>query len=311
VLSLSLLYRDVDRLPYLHALRRCAAAGGLQVDLVRHRQTGNEDWGEVLRRGEIDAIAENYWALQRYRAAGVRFVTVASAAHRWMELLLVRSGIDALRDLRGRKVAVRMTGPQASFPKVLLGRLGLLDAVELIVYSEKETGRWGHWKPVADSACDACFILPAYSDAPLAAGLSPIPYPDFGFDGAHIIPTTTESFVARNRDVIRGLVRAMFEAGERIAADPGWLLEIVRADCVEALREHFLLADDAEIARFTERQRSEIAPLPIPTVEGLRNALEVAREQYETLEGFNPLVMWDLSFAREMLAANPSGALRT
>lgn len=308
--SISLLYRDVDRLPYLHALRRCALAAGLDVRLVRHVQAGSEDWSEVLRRGEVDAIAENYWALQRFRAAGEPFVTLASAAHRWMELLLVRPGIRSLEDLRGKKVAVRLTGPQASFPKVLFARLDLLDDIELVIYSEKETGRWGHWKPVVAGDCSACFMLPSYADAALAAGLTAIASPEFAFDGAHIIPTTTEAYVAANRETVRGLVGAMFEASERIASEADWLLEIVRADCLDALREHFPLAGDAEIALFTERQRAEIAPVPIPTLEGLRNAFDVARAQYETLEGFNPLLMWDLSFARHTFAARARGGVR-
>jgi hypothetical protein len=37
-------------------------------------------------------------------------------------------------------------------------------------------------------------------------------------------------------------------------------------------------------------------------VPGLQNALDVARLQYEGLEHFNPLTMWDLSFANQVPA---------
>ena len=119
-----MLYRDVDRLPFLHGLRRCAETLGLSITLVRHQQAGKEDWGQKLRRGEVEVIAENYWALQRYRAAGVPFVTVGSSSHVWTELLLAQPGITKLADLRGKKLAARLTGPQASFPRVLLERAG-------------------------------------------------------------------------------------------------------------------------------------------------------------------------------------------
>ena len=198
--NMRMLYRDVDRLPYLYGLRRCAAQRGLTIELVRHKQAGKEDWGQALRRGDVESIAENYWALQRYRAAGIPFVTVASAAHQWVEVLLARPGIRSLTDLRGKKLAVRLTGPQRSFPRVVLERAGLLDAVEIVELSENDTGRWGHWKQVADGSCDACFMLPAYADGARAAGLVEVPYGTFPFDGAHIIPTTTEAYVAAHPD---------------------------------------------------------------------------------------------------------------
>src|SRR6202030_1679351 len=96
----------------LLALQSAARAYDLDIALVRHKQIGKEDWGEALKRGEVDAIAENYWALVRYRAAGDPFITVGSAAHWWREKLLARPGIATVADLRGKRLAVRSTGPQ-------------------------------------------------------------------------------------------------------------------------------------------------------------------------------------------------------
>jgi hypothetical protein len=299
---ISLLYRDVDRLPYLHALVRCARAYELEIDLVRHVQAGPEDWAEKLKRGEVDAISENYWGLQRFRAAGAPFVTVASSAHAWLEWLLVRPGINSLADLRGKKLAVRDTGPQRSFPTVVLRKLGMLDDVEQVLVTEKAEGRWGMWKAVVDGRCDAFFTQPAYGDAPLAAGLHPIEYIPFAFEGGYIIPTLMEDYVAANPDAVRGLVFAMFDACNRAKHEPGWLLEVTRAESLDALAEHFTFADDAAVQRFVMHQIDEIAEIPIPTLDGLSNALEIVKVQYPgSVDGFNPMEMWDLSFARQAL----------
>ncbi len=300
---ISLLYRDVDRLPYLHALARCARAYDLEIELVRHRQTGPEDWSEKLKRGEVDAISENYWALQRFRAAGEPFVTVASSAHEWLEWLLVRPGIASLEDLRGKRIAVRDVGPQRSYPGVVLRRLGLAGDVEQVLVTEKENGRWGMWKAVVDGRCDAFFMQPAYGDAALAAGLRPIAVPPFAFEGGYIIPTLTEAYVAANPETVRGLVFAMFDACRRAKHESGWLLEVTKADSLGDLAEHFDFQDDAEVERFVAHQIDEIAEIPIPAPAGLVNALEIAKAQYEIPDGFNPLVMWDLSFVREALAS--------
>lgn len=297
MLQMRMRYRDVDRLPFLNGLRRSAQARGLDLEISKHKQAGSEDWGEALRRGDVDALAENYWGLQRYRAQGVPLVTVASAAHSWVELLLARPGIKTLRDLRGKKLAVRLTGPQRSFPQALLKSANLAGDVEMVVYAESDTGRWGHWKKVADGSCDACFMLPAYAEGAKAAGLTEVPYGSYAFDGAHIIPTTTESFIERNRDAVMLLVEAMFDTCARVNAEPAWFRELT-VESVEALREHFPLEDDAAIDRFCAAQQPEIATVPIPTPEGLAHAYDVAVLQYPEIAGFNPLLMWDLSFAR-------------
>jgi len=299
-----LLYRDVDRLPYLYALVRTARAYDVEIELVRHVQAGSEDWGERLKRGEIDAISENYWGLQRFRSAGAPFITVASSAHAWLEWLLVRPGINSLDDLRGKKLAVRDTGPQRSFPTVVLRQLGLIDAVEQVLVTEKAEGRWGNWKAVVDGRCDAAFIQPAYGDPGLAAGLHPIDYIPFAFEGGYIIPTLMEDYVAANPDTVRGLVFGMFDACRRAKTEPGWLLEVTRAEALDELAEHFSFSNDAAVERFVMHQIDEIAEIPIPTLQGLSNALEIVKVQFpgQVTDDFNPLVMWDLSFAREALA---------
>lgn len=292
-----LLYRDVDRLPYLHALKQAAQKRDLDLELVRHEQAGSEDWSARLNRGEVEAIAENYWALQRFRATGFPYATIGSAAHDWVEVLLVKPGIDSIAGLRGKRLAVRETGPQALFPTVVLERLGLLDAVEQVVLSEKSTGRWGHYKAVTEGDCDAAFMLPSYAAPALAAGLIAIPYPAFAFDGAHIIPTTTDDFVKREPALIAALVGAMFDACASIRATPERMIELVKT-CLDDLREHFTLDTDDQIRRFSAQQSAEIAANPLPTADGIRNAYDVAHVRYKELDGYNPLEMWDLSFAR-------------
>jgi hypothetical protein len=300
MLSMTLVYRDVDRLPFLYALQACARADGLEIEFERHVQSGPEDWGERLKRGEIDVLAENYWGLQRFRAAGSPFVTVAAGAHTLPEYLMVRPETKTLDDLRGKKLIIRNHGPQATSPAVLFAQLGLLNDIELVCETQNE--RWGHWREVVDGTGDACLMTPLYAEPAFAGGLHRIDIPMLPFEGGLIVPTLTAAYIAANRDAVAKLVRAMFAACGRIAADPAWLLDITRKQCLEILSEHFTFADDAAVARFVHAYLGEVAADAYPTLRGLENALEVASLQYEGLEGFNPLTMWDLSFANSVLA---------
>jgi hypothetical protein len=44
--------------------------------------------------------------------------------------------------------------------------------------------------------------------------------------------------------------------------------------------------------------RDELSEQPIPTPEGIANTRRMALSRMPELTDFNPLVMWDLSFAR-------------
>jgi hypothetical protein len=301
VRSIRLLYRDADRVPYLLAVRAAARARGLELELVRHRQIGKEDWGEALKRGEVDAIAENYWALVRYRAAGASFITVASAAHWWREALLARPEIDTLGGLKGKRLAVRSTGPQAWFPSVFFAQAGLAGDVTLVTIPEAETGRFGLWKAVVSGDCDACFVSTLYMDRALEAGLHEMTYAPFAFEGGHVVPTTTEEFAAAHPDAVQALVDAMFDACERLVTHEAYMLECVRLG-IDELRENLALSSEAEIARTSSRLREEIGRVPIPTIRGIQNALDIVVARFPDLDGFNPLPMWDLSFVRKALA---------
>jgi hypothetical protein len=299
--NLRLLYRDVDRIPYLLALQSAARSYDLDLELVRHKQIGKEDWGEALKRGEVDAIAENYWALVRYRAAGDPFVTVGSAAHWWREKLLARPGVETVQDLKGKRLAVRSTGPQTWFPAVFLEQAGLAGDVTLVTIPEAETGRFGLWKAVASGSCDACFISTLYVDPAFEAGLREIGYAPFAFEGGHVVPTTTEDFAAEHPEAVGGLVEAMFDACERLVTRDDYMLQCVRLGR-DHLEENVPVSSEPEIFRAAERLREEIGPVPVPTMRGIQNALDIVVARLPELAGFNPLLMWDLSFARKALA---------
>jgi ABC-type nitrate/sulfonate/bicarbonate transport system substrate-binding protein len=209
----------------------------------------------------------------------------------------VRPGITSLADLRGKRFATRAAGPQIWFPQVYFRQAGLLDEIEIVQVPEAETGRWGHWKRVADGDCAGCFMSRLYIDDALAAGLRELPYAPWPFEGGHVCPTVTEDVVARRGEDVQTLVTAMFEACRDTSNQPPNLLPYTQA-AVDDLRSYSPLATGAEIARLNERLAAEIAPSPVPRIAGVVNALEIVTTRFPELAGHDPLIMWDLSFAR-------------
>jgi hypothetical protein len=312
--SLRLLYRDVDRTPYLFTLRSCAERLGLKLELIRFDMLSvatsgptGQDWGELLLSGEVDVVGENYWGLQSYRAAGRPVLCVASNTSVWTEKLVVAPGIESLDDLRGKRFALRSPGPQALLPKVWLADMGLASSVEVATYPDQEVGRWGHWKKVADGECQACFVTNVYADRALAAGLKELSYPTYPFEGGNVTLTITETMAERRPAAVQALVDAAFDATATFKSDPCTVLAIMRAECVELLAENFGELDDPRLEWLYEVLRDELADSPLPTPEGISNARRIRLGSAPELEHYNPMIMWDLAFARRAIAKREAG----
>ncbi len=259
------------------------------------------EWSERLQREEVDVITDNYWRLQVDRARGVPFVSIATASNVFPEKLFVHPSIKSLDDLRGKKLAIRAVGPQFLFPQMWLKDHGLDDDVEQVVSPESETGRWGHWKLVAAGECHACFITDLYTDAPTRAGLKVLPIERYPFADGYITLTTTEDIISRKRPELQALVSAAFAASRAFMSDRAAVVDVMREECLSGLREHFELADDKALAELYGKLREGMSDPPLPTAEGVINAYRLQLGSAPEMLDFNPLLMWDLSFAREAM----------
>jgi hypothetical protein len=299
---LRILYRDADRTPYLFVLRRCARKLGLDIDFLS-ASARDPEWSERLEREEVDLVSDNYWRLQLDRARGVPYVAIATASNVFPEKLFVHPTVQSIEDLRGKRLAVRSAGPQLLFPRMWLKDHGLEEDVEQVVCAESESGRWGHWKKVATGECHACFITDLYVDAPKHAGLKELPYARYPYADGYITFTTTEGILGRKRDVLQVLVNAAFQASRLFKTDAATVLAVMREETWELLGEHFDLPDDRSLESVYAKLVEGFSDMPIPTAEGISNAHRLQMGNSPEIDQFNPLLMWDFSFAREALKA--------
>ncbi len=186
--TIRLLWRDADRLPYLYAVRRAAAARGTEIVLERQ---GGREYGELLFDGRAEMLAENYWNQQLNRAQGMPIVAVAAAVNSINERLYARPGVGAVSELRGKRIAVRDARPTNLIDPLWLRRAGLGDA-EVALAPDVEVGRWVTWKRVVSGDCDAAIVTNLFSDAAVEAGLTPLDLGPFGFLGGVVFMTSAE-----------------------------------------------------------------------------------------------------------------------
>jgi ABC-type nitrate/sulfonate/bicarbonate transport system substrate-binding protein len=248
---------------------------------------------EFLLEGATDFLAENYWQLQALRAKGQPLVSVATAVSTLNEKLFVHPSIRTPGDLRGKKLAIRGMGPSQLIPGLWLKDHGLADEVQAVTVSEDEVGRWGQWKKVVTGECHGTFVTNFYQDEPRAGGLKELETEPYGFIG-NVTLTTVETFAASRRDDVQKLVEAAFDASHLFKHDPATAMDICMGEPAKLLK----LDGRAAMERVYNILRDELSEQPIPTAEGIANTRRMALIRMPELADFNPLVMWDLSFAR-------------
>ena len=291
---LRLRYRDVDRTPYLYTLKHTAERLGLELDVGR---PPGREFGDLLERGEADVLAENYYGLQSFAARGAPFVSVATSVTWLNEQLLVAPAISSLADLKGGRFALRGVGSSELISRLWLADTGLDAEMEAVVVPESETGRWGHWKRVVSGDCRACLVTNTYAGPALEAGLQPLPIERYGYMG-NVTLTTSRDVIEARRPEVETLVRAAFEASALFRNDEAAALDIMRGEPKRLMK----IESDEVLERTYQTLRGELSERPIPSVDGLRNMHRMALAASPELADFNPLLMWDLSFAHRLVA---------
>lgn len=295
--TLRVLWRDADRLPYLHTVREAASSYGTTLDL---RPAPGREFGELLLDDRVDIIAENYWNQQINRAKGWPLVSLACAVNSVNEQFVVKPGIRSLSDLHGKRIAIRDMRPTNLSDPLWIKHLGLGDA-ELVFVPEAESGRWAPWRRVVDGDCDAAIVTNLFLEPALEAGLKVLDAPRFGFLGNVVYTTTSEKRDVLHRDMV-ALVRAAFDAVKTFKKDPATVLRLMDGIPQELMQPpNITIATPAEKQRVYEKLRDELADPPIPTPEAIANFYAMALPQYDELKGYNPLLMWDLSIARDII----------
>ncbi len=290
---MKMLYRDVDRTPYLCTLKFTAEHYGLELELEK---SSGPDYGDLLEEGKADVLAENYWGLQSYRARGVPLVSVATSVTWMNEKLLVHPSLSRVEDLRGKRFAIRKVGPSELVPGLWLKDMGLAKDIEQVIVPEAEVGRWGNWKKVLQGECHGCFVTNLYADEPLQAGLKHIPIKPYGVLG-NVTLTVSEDLIQRRRQDVQWLVNAAFEASHLFINDERRTLEIMGKEPMELMK----INDEGRLKRVYEILKEEVSEFPLPRAEAIANTHRMRLGRSPELADFNPLLMWDLSFAKEGL----------
>ena len=296
--KLRIIYRSNSHAPlWLVADKSgCWNQNGLDVDtspqLVRERAV------ESLKNGHVDLISGNHHNLYvRNARNGEDFVHLAQPTNNWTEnKLVVRAGVHSVQDLQGKKVAADKLTSHAGLNVWLFLKQAGLDMdrgdVEIVEFRGTSEERW---KRVLSGEFDATFVTIPHDSRAAKAGahvieVAPIPM----IRGVTL--TTTTSFVKSHSDEVRRLTKGLVDAIHFFITRKQETLEILKEHATPILK----LQSDAEVERLYDEWAQSLERKPYPKLSAIANVFQLAVRRDPDIAGYNPLMLWNTHFVREL-----------
>jgi NitT/TauT family transport system substrate-binding protein len=296
--KLRIIYRSNSHAPlWLVADKSgCWSQNGLDVDtspqLVRERAV------ESLKNGHVDLISGNHHNLYvRNARNGEDFVHLAQPTNNWTEnKLVVRPGVRSVQDLKGKKIAADKLTSHAGLNIWLFLKQAGLDMdrgdVEIVEFRGTSEERW---QRVLSGEFDATFVTIPHDSRAAKAGahvieVAPIPM----IRGVTL--TTTTSFVKSHSDEVRRLTKGLVDAIHYFITRKQETLEILKEHATPILK----LQSDAEVERLYDEWGQSLERKPYPKLSAIANVFQLAVRRDPDIAGYNPLMLWNTHFVREL-----------
>jgi ABC-type nitrate/sulfonate/bicarbonate transport system substrate-binding protein len=269
---------------------------GLEMDMgslegQRKRAT------EGLKAGAFDVVSGNHHNLYAFKALhGDPYVHIAQSNNSWRENYLVcGKGVDGLKDLKGKKVAMDdYDGHTGLNVWLYLKKNGLEEGrdVELVTDPVKGVERA---KAVMEGKYDATFIRAVDRLRALKFGAKIIEVPPMAMiEGVTL--TTTTTYVKNHEEECRALIMAMIDGTHYFKTNKTGTLKIVKEHCSELLK----MRSDEEWDCFYDNQVSSLESAPYPSLEAIQNVFALAVKRDPEIKEYNPLALWDLHYVKEI-----------
>jgi NitT/TauT family transport system substrate-binding protein len=294
--ELKIIYRSESHAPFWVLAEQAGIweKNGLRVNTSP--ELGRERAVEALKNGHVDLISGNHHNLYARRAKNNEdFVHLAQLGNRWTENhMIATDSIRSVQDLRGKQIAVDSKNSHAGLNVWLFMRQEGLDLdkgdYELV---ETHASTEKRWKGVLAGEFDAAFVdlphnLRAKRDGAREVTVRPMPM----IRGVTL--TTTMGYVKSHEDEIRLLIRGTVEAVHFFLTQPEKTKRILTESTLLGLQS------DGEVRALYDSWAGFLERKLYPSLEGIVNVFSLAVRLKPEIADFNPLVMWNTHYLREL-----------
>jgi ABC-type nitrate/sulfonate/bicarbonate transport system substrate-binding protein len=248
-----------------------------------------------LLTGELDIVSGNHHSLYARRGLhGEPFVHIAQTNSQWNQHWLVAAkSINKVADLKGKRLTiVKLKGHPGLNVWLYLKQNGLLDGKDVqMVDGDRKTEE--RVRQVMAGKYDATFVGAVDQMRAKAMGAHVVEVPTFPMiEGVTL--TTTTRYVNSHPEEVSSVLHALVDAIHYYRTNRQGTLDIINKTCRDMLK----LKSDEELETFYQYQAETYLPKPYPTPESVQNVFQLGVRDTPEVEGFNPLVMWDLHHLR-------------
>ncbi|MFQ5851962.1 MAG: ABC transporter substrate-binding protein [Candidatus Binatia bacterium] len=296
--KLKIIYRSNSHAPLWVVTEKAGIWGKYGLEVDTSPQLMREKAVDALRNGHVDLISGNHHNLYARRAKnGEDFVHLAQVGNVWTENRMVAAdSIREVKDLRGKKVAIGKLNSHAGLNVWLfLLQEGLnIDKgeVELVETCSSAEERW---QGVIRGDFGATFVGTPEDLRAARAGAKIIRVRAMPMIRG-VTLTTTMRFVRGHEEEIRRLLRGLAGGIHFFLTQKEETLRILNRDLSPILR----LENDAEVEALYQEWQQVLERKPYPTIEAIANVFTLAVRRNPEIEGFNPLILWNTHYLREL-----------
>jgi len=209
--------------------------------------------------------------------------------------LIVAKGINTIEDLKGKKVGIARFGGSADFlARYGLEKHGIKPGRDVTIL--QTGGNAERLSAVSQGAIQATLLEQGFAYQAKKAGFrSLLDFSTIGLDYQHSGIATTKSFIAKNRDLVIGFLKALIEATNRYKND--------RSFGIKVLEKHLRISDLDTLQATYEYYAPKVGAVPYVNLKGMKFLLDTTAESNPKAKNIKPEEIGDNTLLREIEAS--------
>ena len=209
--------------------------------------------------------------------------------------LIVAKGINTIEDLKGKKVGIARFGGSADFlARYGLEKHGIKPGRDVTIL--QTGGNAERLSAVSQGAIQATLLEQGFAYQAKKAGFrSLLDFATIGLDYQHSGIATTKSFIAKNRDLVIGFLKALIEATNRYKND--------RSFGIKVLEKHLRISDLDTLQATYEYYAPKVGAVPYVNLKGMKFLLDTTAESNPKAKNIKPEEIGDNTLLREIEAS--------
>ncbi|MDP2604430.1 MAG: ABC transporter substrate-binding protein [Deltaproteobacteria bacterium] len=209
--------------------------------------------------------------------------------------LIVAKGINTIEDLKGKKVGIARFGGSADFlARYGLEKHGIKPGKDVTIL--QTGGNAERLSAVSQGAIQATLLEQGFAYQAKKAGFrSLLDFSTIGLDYQHSGIATTKSFIAKNRELVTGFLKALIEATNRYKND--------RSFGIKVLEKHLRISDLDTLNATYDYYAPKVSAVPYVNLKGMKFLLDTTAESNPKAKNIKPEEIGDNTLLREIEAS--------